>query len=70
MPDKPDKHRIDRTAFSIIDLGDDSGDKEYWRSRTIEERLENLDYLRKMYFGTRTKQRLQRFFEIAEFPPG
>ena len=68
MPDNPDKHRIDRTAFSIINLGDDSEDIEYWHSRTPEERWEYAEYLRQLNYADAPKRRLQDFFEVVDFP--
>jgi hypothetical protein len=37
-PHEPEP-RVDRTAFSVADLDDDSEERAYWRSRTPAERL-------------------------------
>lgn len=65
--------QLDKTKFSITAVSDDdaeSADKAYWRSLTPQERLEALEWLRQSMYGyDPTTIRLQRVFEIAEFPP-
>lgn len=58
--------RLDKTAFSVHSLTDDPGDKEYWLSRSPEERLAHVEMLRKLNYGDSASSRLSRFFEIAE----
>jgi hypothetical protein len=58
--------RLDRSVLTVAELGDDSGDKEYWWSRTPQERLRQVEVLRRINYGHRAKQRLQRLLEIAE----
>jgi len=61
--------RMDRTSFSICDLADDGGDKEYWLKQTPRQRLEALELLRQIHYGyDPTTERLQRVFEVVEFP--
>lgn len=56
---------IDRTAFSIVPLFDESDEKAYWLSRTPQERLQHIEILRRINYGTRATSRLQRVLEIA-----
>lgn len=58
--------KIDRKAFSVTSLTDDSGEKEYWLARTPYERLKQVEILRRINYGHRASARLQRVFEIAE----
>jgi hypothetical protein len=37
-----DEARVDKSAFEIVSL-DDSGDRDYWRSKTLRERMEALE---------------------------
>lgn len=45
---------------------DDKSDKKYWQSRSDEERLAHMLYLRWVNYGDAAFGRLQRVFEIAE----
>ena len=61
--------RINKKALIITDLHDDSEEKQYWLSQTIADRLNAIEYNRRMVYGShRTSARLQRFLEIAELP--
>ncbi|MCL6642433.1 MAG: hypothetical protein K6T71_03815 [Candidatus Bipolaricaulota bacterium] len=61
--------RIDRTAFSVASLGDESDDKAYWLAKTPIERLQALELIRQTIYGyTDATVRLQRVFEVAELP--
>jgi hypothetical protein len=58
---------MDKTAFLIVSLTDESDEKEYWRSRTPQERLETVELLRQLNYGyDPVTARLQRVLEIAE----
>jgi len=62
-------YKMDRTAFSVAALDDESDEKEYWLSKTPHERLLAVEYLRQVTYGyDPTTARLQRVFEIVEFP--
>ena len=67
MPEKSDTHRVSREHFSVVKLGE-SDDSEYWRSRTVEERLEYMEYLRRVNYGDEAAERLQRVLEVVERP--
>ena len=60
--------RIDRTVFSVVSSFEeaDKEDKEYWFSRTPLERLQHMELLRRINYGSNATARLQRVLEIAE----
>ena len=63
--------RLDRKAFSVGSLSDDSDDIQYWLERTPAERLEALEQIRQILYGYNPSTlRLQRILEIAELKPG
>ncbi len=45
-----DKLRVDRTVLSVVSL-DDTSDRDYWHSRTPEERLEAAELMRQIVYG-------------------
>jgi hypothetical protein len=60
--------RLNRAAFSVCGLRE-KDDREYWGTRTPEERMEALEMLRQSLYGyDPTATRLQRFFEAAPRP--
>ncbi len=62
--------KFSRSTFSIVNLHDeDAEDKTYWFLKSPRERLVALEYLRQVMYGYDPNTlRLQRVFEIAEFP--
>jgi hypothetical protein len=60
-----DEPRVDRTAFSVVPLFDDSDERAYWHSRSPAERLEHVETLRRISYGDQATARLQRVLEIA-----
>jgi hypothetical protein len=60
--------KIDRTAFSVVSSFEeaDKQDKEYWLSRSPHERLQYMELLRRINYGSLAATRLQRVLEIAE----
>ncbi len=42
--------RLDKTAFSIASLSDESDEKAYWLGRTPQERLQALEWMRQAFF--------------------
>ena len=59
--------RIDRTKISISDSFDNTEEKEYWLSRTPQERLLHVERLRRIAYGyDENSEGLQRILEIAE----
>ena len=65
-------YRMDKTAFSVTSLSA-AGDEEkvYWLSKTPEERLEALEFLRQIAYGyDPSSARLQRVLEITQLSRG
>ena len=59
--------RLDRTQFSVVRLTDPDDAVEYWLSRSVEERLRALEFLRRTLYGyTSASERLQRVLEVAQ----
>lgn len=60
--------RMDKTAFSVATLTEESDEKAYWQTRTPQERLETVELLRQLNYGyDPVTARLQRVLAIAEF---
>jgi hypothetical protein len=58
---------MDKTAFSIVSLTDESDEKEYWQTKTPQERLETVEILRQMNYGyDPATARLQRVLTVVE----
>ncbi|MBL7190407.1 hypothetical protein ISS30_01835 [bacterium] len=57
--------RVSREHFSVVPL-DHRSDEKYWQSRSVEERLEHLELLRRINYGDAAAGRLQRVFEVGE----
>jgi hypothetical protein len=69
--DVPEKFRLDRTAVTVVGLGERRNDRAYWLSRTPAERFEALELLRQIAYGyDPATERLQRIFEIAQLERG
>ncbi len=63
--------RLDRSQITVYSgFGErDAADREYWRSKSPEERLTALEELRQTAYGYDEGQRgLQRHFEVADRP--
>jgi len=59
--------RMDKTAFSVASLEDESDEKFYWLSKTPAERIYAVEMMRQIIYGyDPAAERLQRFFEVAE----
>lgn len=58
---------MDKTAFSVVALHDNSDEKEFWQTKSGEERLAALEYLRQTAYGyDAATARLQRVFEVVK----
>ncbi|MBM4257270.1 MAG: hypothetical protein FJ147_15390 [Deltaproteobacteria bacterium] len=58
---------MDKTAFSVASLHDESDEKAWWLSRTPGERFQALELMRQRAYGYNpASTRLQRVFAIAE----
>jgi len=61
--------KIDKTKISIARLTDPPDDRAYWLSCSPEERLQAVEFLRQLNYGyDPSTARLQRIFEVAQFP--
>jgi len=66
--DVPDQYRLDRQTLQVGSLKDQPNDREYWMSKTAEERFEALELLRQIAYGyDPATERLQRVLEVVEF---
>jgi hypothetical protein len=54
------KYRLDRSVIVKSTLGEEDGWVAYWLTKTLDERLEAIEYQRKMLYGYETCPRLQR----------
>ena len=62
-----DKLRLDRSAFEVASLDDDSADRRFWQAESPAERMEALELLRQIIYGyDPATTRLQRVLEIVE----
>jgi len=62
--------KVDRTAFSVASLSDESDEKAYWLSRTARERWQAIELIRQVVYGyTLPSARLQRVLEVAQLVP-
>jgi hypothetical protein len=60
---------FNKTAFSVVSLNEKSDEKEYWLSKTEEERLQAIEFMRQvMYDYDPSTTRLQIIFTVAQFP--
>jgi hypothetical protein len=69
--DTPNSHlKMDKTHFSVVSLFDTTDEKEYWLTKTPEERLQAMEFMRQIIYGYHPlTTRLQRVFTVAQFPP-
>ncbi|MCL4479270.1 MAG: hypothetical protein M1381_09280 [Deltaproteobacteria bacterium] len=59
--------KVDKTAFSVGTLNHDIDDRDFWLSKSPEERLRAIELIRQTIYGySFTTARLQRVFEIIE----
>lgn len=62
-----DEFRLDRAHFSVARLSDPDDAPGYWLSRSVEERLRAIEFLRRTFYGyTDAGEGLQRVLEIAQ----
>ena len=59
--------RLDKTAFKKVKLEDRSSSFAYWQTKSYEERISTIEFLRKQYHGT--ESRLQRVYTIIKRQP-
>jgi hypothetical protein len=66
-----DSTKLDRSVYEVIPLDTvqegPGSDREYWRRKTPQERMEALELLRQIIYGyDPATTRLQRVLEIVE----
>ncbi|MBW1728008.1 MAG: hypothetical protein JRI69_12455 [Deltaproteobacteria bacterium] len=60
------EEKIRRDVFEVVDLHE-VDDSNYWLDRSPIERIEAIEFMRKVMFGyVRVSERLQRVLTIAE----
>ncbi len=64
-----DEVRMDRTSISAVKTTTPSDAKEFWRTKTMEERLEALELTRQVLNGyDPDTARFQRVLEVTRHP--
>ena len=62
-----DTFKMDKGALSVVSLSEESGEREYWHSKTPYERLEAIELMRQInYRYDPTTTRLQKVLEVAQ----
>jgi hypothetical protein len=65
-----DTFKMDKQTLTVTSLSEESDEKEYWLSKTPQERLEALELMRQINYGYNPiTDRLQRVLEVAELTP-
>ena len=67
-----DTFRVDKEKLSVLPSFQEAeeADKEYWHSKSPQERMAALELMRQINYGyDPTTERLQRVLEIVEFTP-
>lgn len=58
---------VDRSALSVSGLHEGSDEKDYWLSKTPEERLQALELMRQILYGyDPSTARLQRVLTVTQ----
>jgi hypothetical protein len=62
-----DDIRMDRTVINEYELGTEPKERDYWLTKTPQERLEAIELLRMINYGyDSTTARLQRLLKVVE----
>ncbi len=62
-----DIFKMNKSVLSVVALSEESDEKEYWHSKTPQERLEAVESMRQINYGyDLTTTRLQRVLEVAQ----
>jgi len=63
----PPSYRLNRSVLEVTKLSDRQSDRQYWLSKTPEERFEALELLRQVVYGyDPATARLQRILEVVK----
>ncbi len=57
--------QVDRSIVSISSVFKDAESRDYWLTQDPQKRVRHIEELRRVNYGNRATERLQRFFEIA-----
>jgi hypothetical protein len=70
MANSLDEVKLDKTVFEVFSSFEEAeaADRAYWHSRTPAERVLHMLYLRRINYGTRATERLQRVLEVVARP--
>lgn len=59
--------RLDKSVMTFGTLEDEGDNREFWRGKSMEERLEALELMRQIAYGyDPDTSRLQRVFDSSE----
>ncbi len=59
--------RLDKTKITVSNSFDNTEEKEYWLSRTPEERLIHMERLRRICYGEKATGRMdKKVFEVIQ----
>ena len=62
--------KMDKTAFSVTTLSEKTNDKEYWLSKTPQERMQALEMMRQINYGyDPATARMEKVLEIVQLAP-
>lgn len=61
----PETASVDRSALSVAPLFDNSDETRYWHAQPVSERLRHMETLRRINYGSRATEGLQRVLELA-----
>ena len=58
--------KLDKTAFSVVSLAEADDEKDYWLSKTPQERLQAVELIRQMLYGyDPSVARMQKVFTVV-----
>lgn len=60
------KLSLDKRSFRVTDINDDSVEIDFYRSASFKERLQHIERLRRLNYGIRATDRLQRIIRIVK----
>lgn len=59
--------KIDRTKLTVVELGESGNDLDYWLSRSVEERVQAIEIMRRVLYGdSAIAGRVESVLEIVE----
>lgn len=58
--------KLDKTKISVSNLFDNTEEKQFWLSRTPQERLAQVERLRRIAFGEEATKRMKKVLEIVQ----